>query len=55
MNFSGGSDGVSDTTMTFVGTAANINAALNGLAYAPVGSFNGSATLTIATTDGVAT
>ena len=40
-------DGTSDTAMTFTGTAAGINAALNGLTYAPTAHFNGSAKLTI--------
>ncbi|MBV9929944.1 MAG: tandem-95 repeat protein [Alphaproteobacteria bacterium] len=33
------------------GTAANINAALNGLVYAPTANFNGSDTLTVLTSD----
>jgi hypothetical protein len=37
-------------TVTVTGTLANINTALNGLTYAP-GNFNGSATLTVTTSD----
>ena len=37
--------------MTFTGTLANINAALNGLAYQPTANFNGADTLTITTND----
>jgi hypothetical protein len=38
-------------TMTFNGTIADINAALNGLVYDPVDTFNAAATLTITTND----
>ena len=34
-------DGTSDATMTFTGTLADINAALNGLTYLPTLNFNG--------------
>ncbi|MBK9947788.1 MAG: DUF4347 domain-containing protein [Nitrospira sp.] len=44
-------DGTTDTTMTFRGTVANINTALNGLTYAPTAEYNGGATLTVATRD----
>ena len=44
-------DGTSDATMTFTGSAADINAALDGLIYAPTGDYNGPATLTITTDD----
>jgi hypothetical protein len=37
-------DGTADATMTFTGTMANINAALNGLTYAPTADYNGAAT-----------
>ena len=37
-------------TVTVTGSLANINTALNGLTYAP-GNFNGSATLTVTTSD----
>ena len=43
--------GTANTTMTFRGTLANINAALNGLAYTPTANYNGSATLTLSTLD----
>ena len=44
-------DGTADATMTFTGSIANINAALNGMFYRPTGNFNGSAELSIATND----
>lgn len=44
-------DGTSDATMTFTGTLTDINAALNGLVYAPTGNFNGDDTLTIVSND----
>ncbi|RZI79930.1 MAG: hypothetical protein EOP38_24035, partial [Rubrivivax sp.] len=44
-------DGTADTTMTFTGTVANVNAALAGLSYAPTANYNGSAVLTIVTSD----
>lgn len=40
-------DGTSDATMIFTGSISNINAALNGLAYAPNANFNGPALLSI--------
>ncbi|MDX6588119.1 MAG: hypothetical protein QOI31_2592 [Solirubrobacterales bacterium] len=45
-------DGTADTTMTFMGTKAQINSALNGLSFAPTGNYNGPASLQVATTDG---
>jgi Ca2+-binding RTX toxin-like protein len=48
-------DGTNDATMTFSGTIANINAALDGLIYAPTTNYNGSDTLTLTTNDGTAT
>jgi len=42
-------------TVTFGGTIADINAALNGLNFLPTPNFNGSDTLTLTTADGVAT
>src|SRR5205823_7965797 len=42
-------DGTADSTMTFTGTIANINAALNGLTFAPTPDFNGAATVQIST------
>ncbi|WP_214475632.1 VCBS domain-containing protein, partial [Mesorhizobium sp. dw_380] len=44
-------DGTSDGTMTFSGTDAAINAALNGLSFAPTSGFSGSASIQIATSD----
>jgi hypothetical protein len=44
-------DGTADTTMTFTGTIAAINAALNGLRLVPPQNFSGSGTLTITTND----
>ena len=44
-------DGTSDAVMTFTGTAANINAALNGLSFAPTTNYNGAASLQITTND----
>ncbi|RWI93539.1 MAG: adhesin [Mesorhizobium sp.] len=44
-------DGTSDGTMTFSGTDAAINTALNGLSFAPTAGFSGSASLQIATSD----
>jgi beta-glucanase (GH16 family) len=48
-------DGTSDPSMTFSGTQANINAALNGLTYRGNANYNGSDTLTVQTSDGVVT
>ncbi len=48
--FSGG-DGTSDGTMTFTGTLANVNAALNGLSYLPNANYNGPASVSITTDD----
>jgi hypothetical protein len=47
----GSGDGTGDTTMTFTGTAANINAALNGLTFNPVADYNGPALLSLSTSD----
>ncbi|MFO1219881.1 MAG: immunoglobulin-like domain-containing protein [Burkholderiaceae bacterium] len=41
-------------TVTISGTAAAINGALNGLSYAPTADYNGPATMTVSTSDGVA-
>src|SRR5436309_2346751 len=38
--------------MTFTGTAADINAALEGLTFTPSADFNGAASLQLTTTDG---
>lgn len=50
LNFSAG-NGVDDATMTFQGTIAEINAALDGLEYTPTTGFSGTATLTVTTDD----
>ena len=50
LNFSVG-DGTADTTMTFTGTLANLNAALNGLVFTPNVNFTGQATVTITVND----
>jgi hypothetical protein len=44
-------DGTADATMTFTGTIANINTALNGMTYTPNLGFSGAASLTITTND----
>ncbi len=44
-------DGTSDATMTFDGTIADINNALNGLVFSPTGGYNGPASLQITTND----
>ncbi|MBI3464797.1 MAG: peptidylprolyl isomerase [Planctomycetes bacterium] len=44
-------DGAADTTMTFRGTIASINSALNGLAFLPTANFSGSASLQVTTND----
>ncbi len=44
-------DGTADTTMTFRGTANDINTALNGLSYTPTANYSGSATLTLRALD----
>ncbi len=44
-------DGSADATMTLRGTAAAINAALDGMSYLPAANFNGLANLTLLTKD----
>jgi CSLREA domain-containing protein len=44
-------DGTADATMTFTGSIANINAAMNGMTYTPTAGFSGSSSLTITTSD----
>ncbi len=44
-------DGTSDTAMTFSANLGNINAALQGLSFAPNAGFNGAASLQILTND----
>gem|GEM_PF-2450695 len=50
LSFSVGS-GMDDATMTFDGTIADINAALNGLSFVPTSGYIGSASLQITTND----
>lgn len=50
LTFSSG-DGTADVTMTITGTIININAALNGLTFAPTANFSGPASLQIDTND----
>ena len=51
----GGVTGNGSGSATITGTAAQVNAALVGLAYAGNPNFNGADTLTVATSDGTAT
>jgi peptidase M10/serralysin-like protein/cadherin-like protein/Big-like domain-containing protein/hemolysin type calcium-binding protein len=52
LDFTGGTgDGTADATMTFSGTPAAINTALNGLVYNPAADYNGADTLTLTTND----
>lgn len=50
-NGTGAGDGTADATMTFRGTIANINTALNGMTFTPTLGFSGAASLTITTND----
>ncbi len=50
LTFSDG-DGAGDGTMTFTGTLADVDAALDGLSFLPDAGFNGGATVTITTDD----
>jgi hypothetical protein len=50
-NGTGAGDGTADATMTFRGTIANINTALNGMVFTPTSGFTGAAILTITTND----
>src|SRR6476660_2183356 len=50
-NGTGAGDGTADATMTFRGTLASVNAALNGLTFTPTAGFSGGATLTITSND----
>lgn len=43
----GAGDGTADTAMTFTGTTANINAALNGMTFTPTAAYVGAASLQI--------
>jgi hypothetical protein len=50
LTFSAG-DGTDDATMTFTGTIADINSALDGLQYAPTADFSGTGQIQIDTDD----
>ena len=50
LTFSSG-DGAADAVMTFTGTLADINTALNNLSFRPLANFTGAAALTISTSD----
>ena len=50
-NGTGAGDGTADPTMTFRGTLANVNAALNGMTFTPTAGFTGPADLTITSND----
>src|SRR5205085_230281 len=50
LSFTAG-DGAADGTMTFSGSLTDINAALNGLVFAPTSNFNGAASLQITSDD----
>jgi hypothetical protein len=43
--------GANDATMTFTGTMASINSALDGTTFAPLANFNGPASITLTTSD----
>ena len=52
LTFSGGTDGNDDATITFTGTPAAINAAINyGLVYVPVADYHGDDALSITVSD----
>src|SRR5262249_1372524 len=44
-------DGTADATMTFTGTMADINAALDGMFFTPTNNYSGPASLTVTTND----
>src|SRR5205823_11227813 len=44
-------DGTTDAAMTFTGTLVDVNAALDGLSFAPAADYNGAATVSITTND----
>ncbi len=50
LTFSTG-DGTADATMTFTGTVADINAALEGMTFVATADFTGTASVQIATND----
>jgi uncharacterized repeat protein (TIGR01451 family) len=50
LSFSAG-DGTADATMTFTGTVANVNAALDGMSFNPTANYHGAASVQIVTDD----
>ncbi len=50
-NGAGAGDGTNDATMRFRGPLADVNAALQGMTYTPTAHYNGSATITVASSD----
>jgi hypothetical protein len=50
-NGTGAGDGTADSTMTFRGTLANVNTAMNGMTFTPTLGFTGAASLTIISND----
>jgi Calx-beta domain len=50
-NGTGAGDGTADATMTFRGTLANVNSALNGMSFTPFVGFSGAASLTMTSND----
>jgi hypothetical protein len=44
-------DGTADATMTFSGTKAAVNAALDGLSYSPTAGYTGAASISITASD----
>jgi len=50
-NGTGAGDGTADATMTFRGTIANVNAALNGMTFTPTAAFTGTASVSITSND----
>lgn len=54
LSFSAG-DGSGDATMTFSGTQATINAALDGMSFTPDAEYSGQASVKVATSDGATT
>src|SRR5206468_2685446 len=50
LSFTAG-DGTADATMTFTGTVANINTALNGMSFAPTADYNGAASVQVTVND----
>jgi hypothetical protein len=51
LSFATGDSGTNDADMTFTGSLADVNAALDGMRFDPAANYNGGATLTITTND----